>query len=493
MKVTFLHNGYESLAIEALSASLKAKGFKTSLVIDPALFDESGFWRSAPLAKAFSFRRRVLEELKREKPDLLCFSVFTDNYQWALGWATEAKKELQVPVIFGGIHPTSVPERVIEEKCVDFVCVGEGDLALPELTASLIKKANRPIDNIWSKVGKEIIKGKTTPPPDPDTLPFADKDIFYSPYPLFNDGYLISASRGCPFSCAYCANSVYEKLYGAGRARKRSPSHVLRELTFAKNKWRPRYIHFADEVFNWDPSWLEEFLPRYAAEIALPFSCFLYPDLLDDQTAGLLGKAGCFKAQLGMQTFDERKRLKTLSRNSSNMKIAAALDLLKKAKIYSVCDSILGLPGDTEADLQALAKFYAAHTPDQNEVFFLKYYPRTTLTLRATESGVLGPREVEELEEGKGTRGIISAPPGRGKRLEHYFRLLLILPLLPKFIRKAAARTPLLVALTPGGIPLRILTRFVRKPKHDFNTSGFVRLYLCFMFRTLRNLFRKEP
>ena len=61
MKVTFLHNGYESLAIEALSASLKAKGFKTSLVIDPALFDESGFWKHiltrnyAQLLKSSSF------------------------------------------------------------------------------------------------------------------------------------------------------------------------------------------------------------------------------------------------------------------------------------------------------------------------------------------------------------------------------------------------------------------------------------------------------
>jgi len=488
MKITFIHNGYESLAVEALSAALKEKKFKTSLVMDPALFNESGFWKHAALAQAFSFRSHALEELKKENPDLLCFSVFTDNYQWALEWAREAKKELGVPVIFGGIHPTSVPERVIREACVDFICVGEGDLALPELAAALNTKNLRPIDNIWQKSGTVVIKGKTAPPPDPDSLPFADKDIFYKPYPFFNDGYLVSASRGCPFSCAYCANSVYETLYGAGRARKRSPSHVLRELAQAKNKWRPRYIHFADEVFNWDRAWLEEFLPRYASEIALPFSCFLYPDLLDGDCARRLKQAGCFKAQLGVQTFEERRRLETLSRNSSNAKIADALKLLKKEKIYTVCDSILGLPGDSESDLRALAEFYARHTPDQNEVFFLKHYPRTALTLRSSGTGLLDRDELEELEEGKGPAGIISGPAGTGRRLARYFRLLLILPLLPSFLREAAANNPGLFVLAPGGILLRILARLVRKPVYDFNTERFTRLYRHFMFLKLKNV-----
>ena len=129
MKVTFLHNGYESLGIEALSAALKKSGLETSLVIDPCLFEESGFWRLKGPARFFNLRKETMELLKAEKPDLLCFSVFTDNYRWALGWAEAAKKELGVPVAFGGIHPTSVPEKVIAKDCVDYVCVGEGDRA----------------------------------------------------------------------------------------------------------------------------------------------------------------------------------------------------------------------------------------------------------------------------------------------------------------------------------------------------------------------------
>ena len=66
MKIVFLHNGYESLAIEALSAALKKAGFETGLVIDPCIFDESGFWRINRLARFFEFKSETLAELKAD-------------------------------------------------------------------------------------------------------------------------------------------------------------------------------------------------------------------------------------------------------------------------------------------------------------------------------------------------------------------------------------------------------------------------------------------
>ena len=492
MKVTFLHNGYESLGIEALSAALKKSGLETSLVIDPCLFEESGFWRLKGPARFFNLRKETMELLKAEKPDLLCFSVFTDNYRWALGWAEAAKKELGVPVAFGGIHPTSVPEKVIAKDCVDYVCVGEGDRALPAMALALAAKAPVDIPNIWSKKGGKIIKGEIAPPLHLDTLEFADKELFYSRYPFFGGGYLISASRGCPFACAYCANNVYAGLYGGrGYARKRSPGHVLKELVLAKEKWNPAFVHFADEVFNWDLAWLADFLPRYKKEIGLPFSCFIYPDLLDAGMARLLREAGCFKVQLGVQTFDESRRLETLKRPSANLKIAAAIDLLRREGVYAVCDSILGLPGETEEDLRGLAEFYAGHTPDQNEVFFLKYYPGTELTVKAAASGLIKPEEVSAAEEGEGPSGIISRGPGTGAALDNYFTLLLLLPLVPAAMRKLFIRNVSLLRFLPGNILLRIMTRLIRRPAYDFNTGQFLRRYRYFMALKIKGLWRK--
>lgn len=493
MKVTFLHNGYESLGIEALSAALRKADIETSLVIDPCLFDESGFWRLKWPARFFDLKKAAMARLKAEKPDLLCFSVFTDNYRWALAWAEAAKEELGVPVVFGGIHPTSVPEKVIARDCVDYVCVGEGDRALPALALALAAKSPVSIPNIWSKKNGAVIKGETAPPMRLDALEFADKDIFYSRYPFFGGGYLISASRGCPFACAYCANNIYARIYGGrGYARKRGPAHVLRELALAKEKWKPEFVHFSDEVFNWDTAWLEDFLPRYKKEIGLPFSCFIYPDLLDAKTAALLKDAGCFKVQLGVQTYDEGRRRETLKRPSQNAKIAGAIDLLRREGVYTVCDSILGLPGETREDLRDLAGFYAGHTPDQNEVFFLKYYPGTELTLKAASEGLLKPQEVAAVEEGGGPSGIISRPGAAQPELDEFFTLLLLLPLVPAGLRKSLINRSSLLKFLPGNIILRIMTRLLRRPAHDFNTGQFVRRYRYFMALKIKSLWRKQ-
>ncbi|MCX5785635.1 MAG: B12-binding domain-containing radical SAM protein [Elusimicrobia bacterium] len=491
MKITFIHNGYESLAIESLSAALKKEGFETSLVIDPLLFNEPGFWRIKPLARAFDLRREAMLRLEADRPDLVCFSVFTDTFQWALGWARTVKKELGVPVVFGGIHPTSVPEKVITRDCVDYVCVGEGDRALPELAAALASGREPSVPNIWRKKNGAVLKGPMAAPENPDSLEFPDKEIFYGRYPFFNHGYLAAAGRGCPFSCAYCANSVYSRLYGAGYARKRSPDRVIEELSMAKTSWRPGFIHFADEVFNWDTAWLETFLPRYKKEIHLPFSCFIYPDLLDANSARLLKEAGCFKVQLGVQTFDGGRRREILKRTSDNKKIAAAIDLLRREGVYTVCDSILGLPGDTGEDLLNLAGFYAEHTPDQNEVFFLKYYPGTELTIKASEDGLLKPEELAAIEAGEGPSGIISRPADTRPELNRFFSLLLMLPLIPAAMKKRLIRSAFLIKLLPGNILLRIMTRLLRRPAYDFNTGQFVRIYRYFMALKFKGLWQK--
>ena len=151
MNVTFVQAEAESLAIEYLSSVLKSHGHKTYLTFDPMLFDSPSVQNSY-LSRKFDIREALVEQIKDTKPDLVSFSVFTGNYQWALSMARSVKKVLGVPIIFGGVHPTSVPEIVISEDCVDMVCVGEGEYALLELVEDLEQgRVNYETKNIWFK------------------------------------------------------------------------------------------------------------------------------------------------------------------------------------------------------------------------------------------------------------------------------------------------------------------------------------------------------
>ncbi len=471
MKIVFVHNGYESLGIEYLSASLKKAGHETALVIDPCLFDEAGFWVLPPLARLFSFRDNVITRTAELNPELIAFSVFTDTLPWALRLARELKTRTGAKVIFGGIHPSSVPEAVLAEDAVDFVCLGEGDLSLPRLAGMLEKGGELP-EGIWAKKDGKVVKGAPpVPPADLDSLPLPDKGLFPSAAPVFASGYLISTSRGCPHACAYCCNSVYRGLYrdsGVPRLRRRGIGNVIRELEAARES-APGFIHFTDEVFNSDPAWLEKFLPLYRTRVGLPFSCFVFPDSRLAGLAPALAEAGCFKAQLGVQRFDEEKREQLLGRRAFNADVASSIRALRAAGIYVTCDNILDLPDESEEELSALAAFYAENTPDHNEVFFLRLYPGTPLAARCgctdTGGGLLRPSGHSPLQ------------PGRKRA---FFTLLTLLPRLPASTRSFFSGWPGLFGFA-GGLGLRVLSRILSRPRRDFHTGRFLRLYRHFI------------
>ena len=54
--------------------------------------------------------------------------------------AKKIKRELNVPIIVGGIHATALPEVLIKEDCFDMLCIGEGEEAMAELLEKMEKK-----------------------------------------------------------------------------------------------------------------------------------------------------------------------------------------------------------------------------------------------------------------------------------------------------------------------------------------------------------------
>ena len=485
MKIVFLSGPYENLGIEYLSASLKSAGFETDIVIDPCLFSEPGFIQSDFLSRAFSLRRRVFEELARAKPEMVCISAMTDTYQWALSWAREIKSRLSVPIVLGGIHATCSPEAVMKEECFDYLCVGEGEAAIVELAQAVRQKRETSgIANIWFRLDGKIIGCAPRPPAAPDSLPLPDKELYRSRYPFFKGQYLIGASRGCALSCSYCCNSVYAEIYkGSSPLRLRTVDNVLAELSAE----RPSFVHFTDEALNFDSGWFLELLEKYRRQSLPPFSCYLFPDLVDGKQAAALKKAGCVKAQLGVQIADDEKRFRVLNRPSRLERIANALDCLGKAGVYTVCDSLLGIPDETEEEISALCRFYLAHKPDANEVFFLACYPKTPITRWAAEKGFISAPEISAVEKGLRSGGIIRPPSGLKPFSAKMALFISAIPLLPRRFSEFVL-SKRLYRFSPAGLGVcaRIILRLFKHPRHDFYVSEFVKRYAYFCLLKIR-------
>lgn len=437
MKIAFIFSAFESIGIEYLSASLKRAGHQTALFFDPRLFDDTFFYNPT-LARLFDDRENIIHRLAQWEPDIVAISVLSDTYQWALDMARRAKSLTKAKIVFGGIHPTSVPDIVIQNEHVDFVVQGEGDEAFVELVQTIEDGGDTAkIPNVWSKKGGEIIGNSPRPLiKNLDALPFPDKSLYHGTF-VDNLGiYTISASRGCPYRCSYCNVALLKEIYKSERRsywRVRSVDNVIEELKGAIRAGVAEYIIFYDEVFAADIRWLREFAPRYRKEIAKPFIIATHPGHATEEYVALLKEAGCVKADLGVQTTDPQIRKNILHRYETNEQIETAIKNFRDAGIFLFVENIINLPTQTEEHLREMARFYNRLRPNSIKVYGLKTFPRTPIENMALEHHLITEEQIYRNHHGLTAVGETAYYGGTIKskysaQIQMLFAVMLFLP-----------------------------------------------------------------
>lgn len=489
MKVTFVVPAYLNEGVEYLSAVLKKEGHETEVVFDPKLFDDSEI-NLKILAKFFDYRMEVIHDVIKSKPDLIIFSVVSDYYKWACDLAKGLKERTNVPIIFGGIHVTSVPELVLKNDFVDMVCIGDGELPLKNLVASIAKgNLDYKTRGIWFKKKGKIIRNGLAELPDLDCLPFPDKEIFRKKFPAARYGYGIITTRGCPFSCTYCGNNVIKKVYkGMEYLRRRSVSNVIEELKLAKKRYNPKCVWFWDDTFTFDPVWLEEFAREYKKEIGIPYFCITHPNLINKKVVHLLKESGCYKLEIGIQSFSEVVQKNILNRYTPRKKIKESLQLLGKAKIDVMADYILGLPDQTIEELEDFALFCNEYPVNKLEVMFLRYYPRTDIVGIAKEKGVLNDDQINSLESCQDIKGYTLGGDVYNKNLAKLQLLYNSIGVFPKSLVSVMVKNKFYHFLP--SLPLFVSKSFFRifkLRKYDMSMIRIFKKYLYFSFKKILN------
>jgi radical SAM superfamily enzyme YgiQ (UPF0313 family) len=482
MKVVFVYKEAESLAIEYLSAVLRQHGHQTSLAYESYLLDGEyinipGAWRRA------NRPAKVAARIAAEKPDVVAFSVVSDYYQWACAVAEEFKAIRDVPVVFGGIHVTALPHRVIQRPFVDYVVVGESEYALLDLVSGL-ERGNNPsrIPNVWCKMNGEVARNPVRPPiADIDSLPFPDKSIFIEKVPVYGEIYYALTSRGCPYSCTYCCNNLINKTYGVKNyLRKRSVGNVIEELIQAKSKYPFKMVFFVDDDFVSDRRWLTEFLALYKKEIGTIFRCIGSARHVDYDMASMLADAGCKRIQLGVQTWNEELRRKVCHRYETNEQIIRACRAVKRAGIYLDVDHIFGLPLHEESDYIEAVRQYSRVRPDHINCFWMRYYPGTEIIELARSHNLLTEEDVEAIEEGV-ERDYFKG--GSVKDIEPLARIQALFTLIP-FLKPGAIERLLERGwykwLLKSFLVFLVVPRLIQMPSHKDMWYNFRRSFLKF-------------
>jgi len=434
MKVMFVYGAFENLGIEYLSSVLKLYGYSTRLAFDPKLFNDP-FINVKYLNQFFSYEKIILKQIIDYHPDIVAFSVVSSEYIWALRVAEKIKRHFpMMHITFGGIHPTSVPEEVLGNDCVDSVIIGEGEYPLLELARSLDKKSlNYSIKNVWFKCDGQIVKNPLRPYIENlDILPFPDKELYYEIIPGYKNGYTMITRRGCVNSCTYCHNSIWQKLYpDQKKLRFRSVENAIQELKQAKEKYNFKRLRINDDLFTYDERWLKEFSKEYKKYIDVPVYCFSSPSTINENIVRCLKDIRCYQLCLGVQSTSPFLREKILNRKESNDQVREVINLCRRYKIRCVVDNIIGLPQETEKDLIEMAKFYNKNRPDRICIFWLVYFPKTPIINSGLKEGILTNNLINKLEKNPCTVANTLQNEVHPRNKIKYHWLLLILHFLP--------------------------------------------------------------
>lgn len=147
-------------------------------------------------------------------------------------------------VVFGGLHPSTLPEEALSTGYVDYVVRGEGEEVMLRLYKALRGDGDPTQIRGVSFIREGLIHNNPEAPLIPDV-----NDIPLFPYHLFEhakyDRGFMTTSRGCPYRCSYCS----QRLLTGMTYRYKSAEKILEELDILVNKYGQKSVVFYDDNF----------------------------------------------------------------------------------------------------------------------------------------------------------------------------------------------------------------------------------------------------
>lgn len=395
-----------SYGVRLISSSLKKEGFQVKVIFARAIIGQ-------PLS--VSVENQIIKLCKDS--DLVGLSLMSNHFPHAISLTKRIKKRLNVPVVWGGVHPTFCPEESLEYA--DMVCVGEGEVAMVELTKSLKRKSNN-IKGIWIKNRGKIIRSNIQPlVEDLDSLPLPDfgpeehfvrdgEKIKRMTNNLFRDfltkretakgnfvaEYYISSSRGCPFRCAYCASNTVKGLYPKQKFfRLRSPDKVIEEVKELTKKFPfIKWIYFSDDDLLASPiGRVKNFCELWKKEIGLPFYATVAPWSYSEEKFKLFLDAGLGVINMGIQTVS-KKGGEVYRRIFPKNKLKSIIKSIHKLNppLPPLYDFILDNPYENDKDkFESLDFILSIPKPMRLQLFSLVPFPGTEIYSKMKMDGLL--------------------------------------------------------------------------------------------------------
>jgi radical SAM superfamily enzyme YgiQ (UPF0313 family) len=378
------HHHEIPLSVLALVPELKKKGYPVVLI------DER-------------IDRHALSKLEASLDRAICVGISSMTGYQIKGGIAAAKRVRQlsdVPIVWGGWHPSLLPEESVRNPYVDIIVRGQGERTFAELVQVIEEKGNfQGIPGITFKNGEEVFSTL-----DPSIVSLDDLDPM--PYDLidinrYHPHFSYLSSIGCPMSCGFCADAVVYK-------RKWTAMNALRlaeEITRLSKKmgWRIRSIYFIDNNFFVDPERVRIFCDELGKRgIRIIWEALGHPRQLaklDDGFYKLLKQSGCYRILVGAES-GSQTILDYIGKKATVEDILLFVKKCKEYQITPVLSFMCGFPKSPIDDLRETVLFInEAKRINRNakiKLFFFTPYPGSFLYQEAIQNGFQPPTTLED-------------------------------------------------------------------------------------------------
>jgi anaerobic magnesium-protoporphyrin IX monomethyl ester cyclase len=313
---------------------------------------------------------RVVEYALAWQPDLIMtgHAGSTPAHPTVISLAQCLKLVLpQVPIIYGGVHPSyHGREILIEEPSIDVIVRGEGERTVLLLARTYAEEGSlcevpglflRVNDQIWETAKAEVIHDLNRYRVGWELIQNWDL------YQCWGAGRaaVIQLSRGCPHTCSYCGQRHFWTQW-----RHRDPILVAKEIAWLYRKHGVNFVDLADENPTSSPRIWRQFLEALIAE-RVPvklFATIRADDIVRDRKIlHLYRKAGMECVLMGIETTNAHT-LTQIRKGSTKKKDYQAIQLLRSHRILSMVGCIFGFRNDGYADYWASLRHLIRYDPD---------------------------------------------------------------------------------------------------------------------------------
>jgi anaerobic magnesium-protoporphyrin IX monomethyl ester cyclase len=331
----------EPLGAEYLASVLEAQGHQVQIVDGFGFnLDEAGLY----------------ERVTGFAPHLLAISLpMSPQFPDGMALARHVRAtHPEVSICFGGNYPTFAYRTLIQEPCVDYIVLHEGERSFAALVGTL-EDGRDPALVEGVVTPDKVLQSQNGISPAPlvedlDGLPFPARHLTPEHTQVYDIVTLIT-SRGCPFACANCSTTAMWQ----HRRRARSVDNVIAEIEMLVDTYPRRTLGIVDDLFTANRRWMHNFCDRYAPiweRHHVAWTCNTRVDTLDETLLARMGAVGCRLVFLGVESGSAR----VLEEIGKRYDADHVLHLLRVCAANGIQPNValmMGLPYETQADLEA--------------------------------------------------------------------------------------------------------------------------------------------